>query len=98
MVLYLASIMTSNYKLILLPSVKNGKVPALFKNAMKTFSKTIYRRIFELSHIKTFFVVLQQAGFFTAMIDAYPVLFKSKDAYSQLVSRLTASCDREPLI
>ena len=55
---------------------------------IKTFSKRIYRLVINVDGFKQLLILVKQSGHLVKIIEAYPILAKSKEAYEQAMENM----------
>lgn len=68
---------------------KERRISSNLNKALKTFSVQTYTKLFSLKHIEKFFKMLNNSGISEQIIDFYPKLSESKEAYKALLVHIS---------
>ena len=85
MVFYMSALMTNHYIYKSNESNDCKRVLSLMKKIMKTFSNSSYCRLFKIQNFKNVILLIKTSGLASQMIEAYPKLKQSQEAYENAI-------------
>ena len=82
---YLSTLMTNHYIYKRNGFSDSKRILNLMRSVMKTFSNTTYSRLFRIQNFKNLILLLKLSGLLSQMIEVYPKLKLSREAYEDAI-------------